>query len=320
VEGWPTGRVSPRASCSLHLSEDEDLLGRPVERANERIEDGVPSKQRELAAAKDQVTRLQSEHEALVERLLAAPKGMVPASFWQKAKDLEAQVQGAESVAARLAVELANTRSKKLSVETCRATLLRFREVWEATDALQRADLLAYLLDGVEITGSQIKIALLGNPEAGRLDVFADRPQLGQPMEWLPVRDWKRTADAGSAHRTIRLEARLKSKPRSGKSRGRIKASRAPRVHPLERAEAWGALLEDGVVNTRAELARHLGVSRARVTQVLAVLSVRSDVKEALLRAEQDRGRLPERLWRQAAKLQLHELQEWGLGIAACEH
>ena len=90
-------------------------------------------------------------------------------------------------------------------------------------------------------------------------------------------------------------------------------------MHPLERAEAWGALLEGGAVTSRAELARHLGVSRARVTQVLAVLSVRSDVKEALLRAEEERGRLPERLWRQAAKLRVHELQEWGLGIADCE-
>lgn len=37
----------------------------------------------------------------------------------------------------------------------------------------------------------------------------------------------------------------------------------------LERARYYQSLLDSGVVQTRAELARHLGVSRARVTQVL---------------------------------------------------
>lgn len=88
----------------------------------------------------------------------------------------------------------------------------------------------------------------------------------------------------------------------------------------MERAEAWAEMIDGVVLTSRAELARHLGVSRARVTQVLAVLSVRRDVKEALLRAEDERGRLPERLWRQAAGLRLDELKEWGFGVADCEH
>ena len=37
----------------------------------------------------------------------------------------------------------------------------------------------------------------------------------------------------------------------------------------LERAQYYQSLLESGEVKTRAELARYLGVSRARVTQVL---------------------------------------------------
>ena len=37
----------------------------------------------------------------------------------------------------------------------------------------------------------------------------------------------------------------------------------------MERARYYQSLLDSGVAKTRAELARHLGVSRARVTQVL---------------------------------------------------
>ena len=44
------------------------------------------------------------------------------------------------------------------------------------------------------------------------------------------------------------------------------------RVDPLERAKAWAALIDGESIRTRADLARHLRVSRARVTQVLKVL------------------------------------------------
>jgi hypothetical protein len=42
-----------------------------------------------------------------------------------------------------------------------------------------------------------------------------------------------------------------------------------PRPDGLERARYYQSLLDSGEVRTRAELARFLGVSRARVTQVL---------------------------------------------------
>ena len=42
-----------------------------------------------------------------------------------------------------------------------------------------------------------------------------------------------------------------------------------PRPDGMERARYYQSLLDSGEVETRAELARHLGVSRARVTQVL---------------------------------------------------
>ncbi len=43
-------------------------------------------------------------------------------------------------------------------------------------------------------------------------------------------------------------------------------------VTPEERAARWAAMIDGEVIKTRADLARVLGVSRARVTQVLGVL------------------------------------------------
>jgi hypothetical protein len=70
------------------------------------------------------------------------------------------------------------------------------------------------------------------------------------------------------------------------------------------RAEAWAALIDGEVIKTRADLARHLGVSRARVSRVLAVHSVHADVRE-VLRAAEERGRpLQESGWRRIKGLQ----------------
>ena len=175
------------------LADDERLLADLVERANQRIEDEVPEKAKELALAREQVHRLHAEHTALVERLMAAPAGMVPASFWEKAKALEEHRKATESVVSRLEVSITETRSQRLDAETYRAALRRFHEIYAELDALQKADLLAYLLDDVTITGAELRIALVGEPDAGRLECFSGDPQLGQPSEWLPVLDQVRT-------------------------------------------------------------------------------------------------------------------------------
>jgi hypothetical protein len=52
-----------------------------------------------------------------------------------------------------------------------------------------------------------------------------------------------------------------------------VRKQQAPKVRPdpKERAREWREMLESGVVPSRAELARRMGVSRARVTQVLRI-------------------------------------------------
>jgi hypothetical protein len=54
----------------------------------------------------------------------------------------------------------------------------------------------------------------------------------------------------------------------------------SPRRNPIVLAEEWRGRLVAGEVRSRADLARMLGVSRARVTQVLALLSLPSDLQD----------------------------------------
>jgi len=80
---------------------------------------------------------------------------------------------------------------------------------------------------------------------------------------------------------------------------------RAARVLAL--AHKWRGLIRSGAVKDQAELARLVGVSRARVTQVMALLWLAPDVQEAVLFGEievDERGlreRAGEVVWREGS-------------------
>jgi hypothetical protein len=70
-------------------------------------------------------------------------------------------------------------------------------------------------------------------------------------------------------------------------SRRRPKPLRKPRtpliVELLRKAVTWQALLESGDMISRADLARHEGVTRARVTQIMGMLRLDSKIQEHIL-------------------------------------
>ena len=59
--------------------------------------------------------------------------------------------------------------------------------------------------------------------------------------------------------------------------------SATPKRDRMRLARNYQSLLDSGEVSTRAELARHLGVSRARVTQVLKRLRSPPDKEDTKL-------------------------------------
>ena len=78
----------------------------------------------------------------------------------------------------------------------------------------------------------------------------------------------------------------------------------------IEQAFEFQERLEDGVVNTRAEIAERYGISRARVTQVLNILRLPQAVLSLLVElAEQGRTPCSERRLRSIAKLPTENAQ-----------
>ena len=78
------------------------------------------------------------------------------------------------------------------------------------------------------------------------------------------------------------------------------------------------ALLADGTFASRADLARELGVSRARVTQVLGLLNLPAEALEILTAIGDPSpcGAISEHRLRQLAKLSTGELVQWLRSLA----
>ncbi len=132
--------------------------------------------------------------------VLSVRPGDVPAAFWKQAKDLDREVETARGEVARLTVELNDMKASRLKAADYRKALRRFTEVYAQLDAVQKGDLLAYLLDRVEVrpvmldgraTGTEVTIALLGEPpDVARYE--ARKPLEGayqQPPIWLRRED-----------------------------------------------------------------------------------------------------------------------------------
>jgi hypothetical protein len=98
----------------------------------------------------------------------------------------------------------------------------------------------------------------------------------------------------------FQAQARGRKELRVGPEPPRPAPGRVPRVARLMAlAIRFEGLLRDGVVKDYAELARLGHVSRARVSQVMGLLSLAPDLQEAVLFLPRTlRGRDPIPLWR----------------------
>lgn len=84
-----------------------------------------------------------------------------------------------------------------------------------------------------------------------------------------------------------------------------------PALHPIHLALEFHELLERGLVNSRSELAKRNGMSRARVTQTMNLLDLAPEIQEYLLPLQDKKSvrAFSERRLRGFARLRSHSAQ-----------
>ena len=84
-------------------------------------------------------------------------------------------------------------------------------------------------------------------------------------------------------------------------------------INPIKRALYYQSLLDEGKVDSKAELAKHLGVARSRVSTVLNLLNLDEEIQDFLLGLDDGDERLKilnERRLRPIALMKDREMQK----------
>lgn len=149
------------------LAEDEALLDLVVAQANERLAAGLPSLERELYAAREALSRRQAENRALVSRLVGMPQDAVPQSFWDIAKEKEAEIQATREEIQRLERKQEDLEAARLSADDFRDALQNLVQVYEQLQPIEQSRLLACLIDRIVLDDEKATMWLMG--EQGQL-------------------------------------------------------------------------------------------------------------------------------------------------------
>jgi len=105
-----------------------------------------------------------------------------------------------------------------------------------------------------------------------------------------PFITWLRVRNADSNHYVVHIPVVFEPQFFLDKELY-CRSAPTPPKHPVDKAECFLSLMEKNKW-TQADLARHLGLSRARVTQVLNVLKI---PKSEIVRIKNEGGRITER-------------------------
>jgi hypothetical protein len=97
------------------------------------------------------------------------------------------------------------------------------------------------------------------------------------------MRRWRREIKSGSPNITISRTLRIALEPTQN-AETRLEPAIPPRTYrnPLSIAREWQAMIRCGRAKSRAALASQLGLSRARVTQFLWLLTLAPEVIEVV--------------------------------------
>ncbi len=150
------------------------------------LTDSLPEREAELASARAVVAKLEVRHSRFVEKLEAVEQ--VPQSFWSKANDLESEWNSALAGVRRIELEIEAHRGRHIDAEHYRKALVAMNATFDAMNAVEKADLLRYLITDLRVSETKISIALLGElSEEGEL--VGPSGEYLQPLKWLPLLD-----------------------------------------------------------------------------------------------------------------------------------
>ena len=223
---------------------------------NRRLARELPKLRKGREALSKQLPRLAAEADTVLTEWAAVPTGR--AFVEDRLGTLSARRDDLHRGIADLDRQIAEIEAATASASTVCEAIRHIDEVYDCLRPHERKELFKLLLRSVEVGERQIVLEIYAGAAAhgAEAGVDAGALRIGR-LGWLP---------GAVAHSVVtdRFRCTVNVPPRR---RARILPGTV--VSEPSQAEVWAGMLERGEVGNRAQLARRVGVSRARVTQVL---------------------------------------------------
>ncbi|MCG8420979.1 MAG: recombinase zinc beta ribbon domain-containing protein, partial [Proteobacteria bacterium] len=197
IEGAVLGRLR-------RYVDDDELLEAIISKANTTILDGVQDIERQVVEARRRVGRLEDDRDRYMGHLMTAPAEQVPATYWNKAQEMEADIEDAQRGLEQLERSLEEAKATRISSDAFKEALRQFDRVFDKLNPHEQRQLLAHFLDSVELDGGEAHIALFGEEPNVNVVINTKKEcgnQYRTPSNWLPICAARPTPIPESNHR-----------------------------------------------------------------------------------------------------------------------
>lgn len=269
------------------LSSDRGLLDRIIEKARMETTDALPSLRQEINIQSGELRRIEGEASNLLSVLSSNGQDAKKNGFvLNRLDELEEKKRIVHARIDELRLEIQKHESQAIDAETIEQNFATFGEVFEELTPSEKRELLHLLIKEViyDANHSLIKMALRPLPDIGPFMV--NHQNHGQNRSFDVVSSWLRLPDMHCKSPTWWQEFEIYQGKRDRKRFIGIGSSpvnpQKTYECPLHEAKRYERLLSDPFIDSQADVARELGITRARVSQIMGLLKLPEEIQRTL--------------------------------------
>lgn len=242
------------------LAEDPGLLETLTAETNKKLQQGRPKLERQQAGLEKDSKEVRAMADKILTELVSLDGQPGQALAREKLNELGQRQLDLEHGLTDVQRELDSLDREAVDVAQVRASLGQVKDLYGALKPYEQKELMQLVLQRAEVNEREITLEVYALTGAEMPGVVAAKGEVVRIVPgWLPGLVSQRTIRASFKCHLPSLTYLHRRETKHRINQG------TPQV-----ITEWRRLLDDGVVKNRAELARRVGVSRARITRALS--------------------------------------------------
>ena len=242
-----------------HIASDGEILKRLTEETNIRLLKKKPELERQKQGLQKSLNAVKNQADKLIDLWTNSEEKGNNSFIKEKLNNLAQRRTELENGLVEIDQALQRIQEKAVDAEVVKSALSRIDEVYYHLKPFEQRELIGLILKSAKVSEQEIELEIYALGEQTKvLESVKSGEKVRAALNWLPESVSQSVLrDTFSCHlASLERHCSTESKKRQSTGIAHI-------------ASDWQQMLDHGDVKNRAELARRMGVTRARVTQLL---------------------------------------------------